>query len=88
MNITQVPSYKTTDGRLHESKLKALSEQQKIDIRAVVQSDERVGKQASMTHSDAVAVYITHQEKLNKVFRQYQIAINRERSRANKIEIP
>ena len=85
VGLVQVPSFRTSDGNLHESKLTALTEQRKLDIRAILQSDARVGKGQTLTHTDATLAIISNYDAITNTCRKFQIAINRERSRVNKV---
>lgn len=84
MNITtikQVKRFETSDGRTHESELAAVSAQQEIDVRAILQRDERIGKSTQCSLVEAGKAIVTNIEELQKVAAAYKAKLNRIRKR-------
>jgi len=81
MPLKQVPSYQTSDGTLHASKLTALIHEQKIEVRGIIQSG--LGgvplRNGHVTTAEAVQIILENSDKLAKINSIYKQAINRER---------
>jgi len=83
INIKQVPSFKDSTNTLHTSKLAALIAEQKIAVRGVIQSgyNGMPIKNGTLTVGDAVAIALEKSDSLDKIVRQFNKAINRERAK-------
>lgn len=75
--IKEVKRFQTSDGTDHESQLEAVTHQQSLDIRAIFQSDDRVGKSQHMTQTEAAKVVVSNIEAFQKTISKYKAAINR-----------
>lgn len=79
--VKQVASYRSLDGTLHTSRLTALMENQKIEVRGIIQSgyNGMPIKNCTLTVTDAVNIALQNVDKLATVIRKYNQAIKRER---------
>ena len=85
MALKQVQSFQTSDGKLHTSRLQALLEEQKIEIRGVIQSDMRGSAKfaTSLTTTDATQIIIDNIDKLVAITRRYDRSIKHERTKSH-----
>lgn len=81
--IKQVPSFKTSDGTLHPTRLQALLAERKIELRGIVQSgpDGVPLKNGNLTVQEAVTIMIQNSQKIAERCRYYSQAIKREQAK-------
>lgn len=80
--IKEGKCFYTTDEQSHTSRLIALNHQYKIDLRGIVQNDEKYGKRnGGLTTTEIADLIARNGEVIAKTNTYYRTAINRERSK-------
>lgn len=89
MALKQIQAFQTTDGQVHESKLKGLMHEREIEIRGIIQSgpDGIPLKNGVLTMGDAIKIITQNIETLSVRLRWYRDAIKRERERGQKVSV-
>ncbi len=72
--IKQVSSFQTTDGKLHTTRLEALTAQLTIDVRGVMQANS-IGKMGNLTVTDAAGFISTHATEVYKLLKAYRASV-------------
>lgn len=79
--LTVSAGFTTTDNAFHQSKLGALVHQQRLDLRGVVQSDDKYGTRAHLTAVEVADVVVRNADKIAELTRHYSKAIKKERTK-------
>ncbi len=78
--LKEVKSFKTSDGKLHESRLSALLTERTIEIRAIFNKDSN---KINKVEADYVQCILNNINDLSSVMQRYNKMIKNERSKAN-----
>lgn len=76
MKILQVPSFQTTDQKLHATRADALTHQAQIDIRAMLQSSNHLGG-PNLTPGQTAEFIIKNADKVAGLLREYREKMRR-----------
>lgn len=74
-------------GNKHESKLKYLLSERRIQMRGIVQSDAQLGNCVSFNSSQVADIMIANAAAIADVSRSFNAAIKREREKAEKVVV-
>ena len=77
--ITEYKGFKDSTGRPHDTKLTALIAEQTIQLRAIVQNDDKFGNRQHYTSTEVAELMNRNQDEIAKINRYFAMAIKRER---------
>ena len=77
--ITVFKGFKDSLGRPHATKLQALIAQQMIDLRGIVQGDEKYGQRQQFSSTEVAELIKRNSDLIGKIETHYKRAINRAR---------
>ena len=83
--LEQVKSFKTSDGRLFDNKVQALSNEFQLELRGKIQEKIR-GTGNMISIQDAAAIISLEAEPIAAIISKYKTAIGRAKASAKKVE--
>lgn len=79
--ISKASGFNTSDNQFFTSRLPALVHQQKLDLRAIIQSDTKYGTKTHLTSTEIADLLERQGEAITKTNAQYKKMINNERKK-------
>lgn len=80
----EVKRFEDTAGVIHESKLSCLMANKRFAVRAIIQNHPNGGR-VNLTPNDVLLMVMDSAEQVTNAMKKFDVAINRERSKANPI---
>ena len=86
--IKRIPSYLTSDNRIHTSKIEALKAEQKIELRSIIQRGYNGTpiRNGTLTVTDAIHICLENGHKIVDTMRRFDKMIRHEEKQEEKQE--